>query len=261
MRIVVAGAGMVGRRLVARLGADRHDVVAIDINRETCELVASKLGVLSLCGSATDVALLEQAEISRCDVAVALMRNAADNLAFSLLAKGAGVERIIARMPHPEYRRAFEQAGVTQLIDTTGLFLEQLLLEIERPDIERVVTFAAGTGVAVSVRIPGASRVVGKAVSEIYQDRRERHVALIAAICRSLDGALVIPVGPERIRVGDELLLVGKVAEIEEAVDYFGVPRGWLRRLRPRAAPDRAPSDPTQEALDRALEPSSDLES
>ncbi|UCF10814.1 MAG: TrkA family potassium uptake protein [Candidatus Bipolaricaulota bacterium] len=255
MRVLVAGAGMVGRRLIARLSADRHDVVALDVDRDTCEMVASKLGVVTVCGNATDVTTLDQAEATGCDVAVALMRSAADNLAFALLVRGAGVPRVIARMPNPEYRTAYEHAGVTSLIDTTGLFLEHLLLEVERPDIQRVTEFASGSGVAVNVRIPKGSRVIGKTISEVYVDRSRRHSVLIAAVERSLDGALVIPVGPERLREDDVLLLVGKAAEIEEAVDYFGIRQGWLARrwsVGRRAAEE--PDESTQVALDRALE-------
>ena len=54
MRIVVAGAGLAGRRLIAGLTANRHDVSAIDLNRDICELVSSKLGVVALCGNATE---------------------------------------------------------------------------------------------------------------------------------------------------------------------------------------------------------------
>jgi trk system potassium uptake protein TrkA len=246
---------MVGRRLIARLSADRHGVTAIDVDRETCERVSSTLGVVALCGNATDVAILDQAEIARCDVAVALMRSAADNLAFTLLARGAGAPRVIARMPNPEYMTAYQQAGVTALIDTTSLFLEQLVLDIERPDIERVTEFAGGAGVVVRVRVPQGSRVIGKSVQEIHDERRQRHNALIAAVVRSLDGALVIPTGVERVRSGDVLLLVGQAAEIEEAVDAIGIRGGWLRERRAvgrRAAP--GPDEGAQVALDRALE-------
>jgi len=255
MRVVVAGAGMAGRRLIARLSADRHDVTAIDVDRSTCELVSSTLGVVTVCGNATDVAILGQAETARSGVAVALMRNAADNLAFALLARGAGVPRVIARMPNPEYSTAYQQAGVTSLIDITGLFLEQLVLEIERPDIERVTEFASGEGIVVNVRVPPRARVIGKTIDEIYSDRSWRHSVLVAAVVRALDGALVIPTGVERVRAEDVLLLVGKTGEIEEAVDYFGVRAGWLKgrwAVGRRAASE--PDETTQVALDRALE-------
>ena len=110
MRILIAGAGVTGRRLASQLSKGRHDLTVIDLRRELCEVASSQLGVSAIWGSATDVSVLEDAEIARADVAIALMREPADNLAFSLLAQSAGVNRIISRMTNPKYKSAFELA-------------------------------------------------------------------------------------------------------------------------------------------------------
>ena len=135
MRILIAGAGVTVRRLAAQLAKGRHDVTVVDLNRELCEVASSQLGVSAICGNATDVLVLEETDIGRADVAVALMRGSADNLAFSLLAHSAGVDRIIARMTNPKYRSAFELAGVTTIVDVAGLYLDQMVLEIEHPPV------------------------------------------------------------------------------------------------------------------------------
>ena len=228
MRIVVAGAGLAGRRLIASLTASRHDVTAIDLSRELCELVSSKLGVVAICGNATDIAVLEEAEIGRADVVVALMRQSADNLAFSLLAKGAGVKRIIARMPNPKYRQAYKQAGVTSIIDVAGLFLDQLLLEIEHPQIHQLATFASGKGVIVSLKVAAPSRAVGKTIPEIAAERRFPEGCAIAGLIRAQDSRWVVPSGRERLLVGDQLLLCGTVKAIAEAAEYFQTKQGLL---------------------------------
>jgi len=228
MRIVVAGAGLAGRRLIASLAASRHDVIAIDLNRDLCELVSAKLGVVALCGNATDISVLEEAEIGEAEVAVALMRQSADNLAFSLLAKGAGVERIIARMPNPKYRQAYELAGVTSIIDVAGLFLDQLLLEIEHPQIHQLASFASGNGIIVSLKVSPPSRAVGKAVREVVGDRRFPDGCVIAGLFRAQDPHPVSPIGSQRLRAEDRLVLCGPVKAIAEAAEYFQVKPGLL---------------------------------
>ena len=135
MRILIAGAGITGRRLVEELASGRNEIVVIDLDRDVCEAISSEFGVVAIQGNATDITILEEAEISRIDVAVGLMRASADNLAFSLLARGAGVERIIARMPNPKYRAAYERAGVTTILDVAGMFIDRLVFEIERPRV------------------------------------------------------------------------------------------------------------------------------
>jgi len=256
MRVVVAGAGLAGRRLIARLAADHHDVTAIDLNREVCELISSKLGVASICGNATDITTLEESEIGKAAVAVALMRQSADNLAFSLLAKSAGVGRIIARMANPKYREAYEQAGVTSIIDITGLFLDQLLLEIERPQVHEVATFGAGQGIIFQVVISKNARAAGKTVREITSERRFPRDWLIAGIFRERDGQLIIPTGEERLFPWDQILLCGAAESTKEAADYFEITRG-LRSVIGRRAKASLPDKVEQQAqneIDTAIE-------
>ena len=222
MRVVVAGAGFTGRRLIAKLVANRHDVIAVDLSHEVCEQISSQLGVIAICGNATDIASLEEAEVGRANVAVGLMGQSADNLAFALLVRGAGAERIVARLPNPKYRGAYEQAGVTSIIDIAGLYLDQLMLEIERPQVHHVAALGSGQGAIVAVRVPRNAHMVGKTIDELYGERRYRGDVLIVGIVRFRDGEVVIPKGSERLFAGDQVLLSGKTDSLRDVVDYLG---------------------------------------
>ena len=85
---MIAGGGLIGKGLAQRLVQQKHDVVVIDQDPNVCEEIYAKYGAISIQGNATDLETLESAGIERCEVAVAAMRNDADNLAFALLAKG-----------------------------------------------------------------------------------------------------------------------------------------------------------------------------
>jgi len=220
MRVVVAGAGTTGRRLVARLVADRHDVTVIDLSHEVCELISAKLGATAVRGSATDIAILEEAELAQADVAVALMGDSAANLAFSLLARGMGVPRIVARMPNPQYRTAYEQAGVTGIIDLAGLFIDAVILEIEHPQVQQVGVFADGQGIVIALYASKPNRGLGKTAAQIHSDKRFPRGCLIAGIVRN--GKVIIPPGPTAISPGDEIILSARTDTVAAAVEYFG---------------------------------------
>ena len=147
---------------------------------------------------------------------------------ISLLAKGAGVKRIIARMPNPRYRQAYEQAGVTSIIDVVGLFLDQLLLEIEHPQIHQLATFASGKGIIVSLKVPQVSRAAGKTIQEVAADRKFPVECVIAGLIRAQDNRLVVPSGRERLLAEDQLVLCGTAKAIAEAADYFQIKQGLL---------------------------------
>jgi len=231
MRIVIAGAGVVGRRLAAQLAADRHDVAIIDLNRELCDAVSAEYGVVAICGNATDIVTLEEAEVGRAAVAVALMGLSADNLAFSLLAHGAGVERIIARMPNPRYRAAYERAGVTSILDATGLFLDRLVLEIERPPVHQVATIVDGQGAIVWVAVAEGSAASGQALDDLRADRRYPRGCVVSGLLRAEGDRLLFPTGRDRLLPGDRVLLVGTIDGISRAADLLGQREGFAARL------------------------------
>jgi len=238
MRIVVAGAGVTGRRLVGQLVTGRHDLVVIDLNRELCEAVSAEYGVPALSGNATDIATLEQAELHRADVAVALMRASADNLAFALLARGAGVKRIIARMPNPKYRAAYESAGVTSILDVAGLFLDRLVFEIERPPVQQVAALEGGQGAVVWITVGKGSSGAGRPLEELRQDRRFPHGCVVAGLIRENTDRLLFPTARDRLLPGDRVLLVGTIAGLTKAADLFGERHGLsalFHRTRPSA--------------------------
>lgn len=232
MRILIAGAGITGRRLASQLAKGRHEVTVVDLNRELCELASTKLGVSAICGNATDVSVLEEAEIARADVAVALMRASADNLAFSLLAHSVGVGRIIGRMTNPKYRTAFQLAGVTTIVDVAGLYLDQMVLEIEHPQVQQVASIVGGQGLIVFVTVEEGSFAAGKTLDELRADRRFPVGCIVSGLHRADSEKLLYPTGRDRVLMGDRLLLVGSIEGLTRAADLMGSRSSLLNLFR-----------------------------
>src|SRR6056297_81888 len=137
MYIVIAGGGVVGRNLVKQL-VGKHDIVVIDLDKEVCERIYSEYGAISIQGNATKINTLKEAGLEKADIAVGVMSNDADNLAFSLLANNFGVERIMVRMRDPEYKSAYQLAGATTIAGVIDLMVEELILDIEQPEVRKV---------------------------------------------------------------------------------------------------------------------------
>jgi len=254
MRIVLAGAGITGRRLVAQLAESRHDVTVIDLNRDVCEAISTELGVVAISGNATDLSTLEEADIDRADVAVALMRANADNLAFSLLAQGAGVERIIARMPNPKYRSAYERAGVTSIVDVAGLFLDRLVLEIEHPSVHQVASLGNGAGAVVWVEVAEGSAVCGRPLEEVRGERGFPHGCVVSGLLREDSDRLHFPDGRDRLIAGDRVLLVGTIQGLTRGAELFGERKGLAAFLRKCVRRTGEPDEDAQARLEVALD-------
>lgn len=222
MYIVIAGIGTVGEGIAAKLAENRHDVVAIDVRREACDELAARHGVVAVYGSATDIGVLEDADLPRADIAVALMKNDADNLAFVLLAKHFEVPRIIVRMRDSRYRTAYEKAGATNIINPAEIFVDNMILDIEQPDFVRVAMLGEGKASIVILKIPPGSRADGKSIAEITREEDFPKDCVVAGIYRSNTNELIIPRGDRKLEIGDSIFLVADVKDIRRAASYLG---------------------------------------
>ena len=221
MYIVIAGAGLVGGGLAKRLVESGHDVVVIDKDKGVCEWLASRLGTLVVNGSATNIDVLEQAGMSKADVAVASMRADADNLSFGLLARGFDVPRVIARMRNPRYASAYKQAGVTATVDIVDVFVNQLLLAIEEPHLRQIATFGAGkASIVVDTIRPGAA-VAEMTVRQIAADEGFPSECVITGIYRPESHQFVIPRGSAKILSGDRVFLVAGRSDLRAASKFL----------------------------------------
>jgi len=223
MRIVIAGAGLVGRGLARRLAAGKHDVTVIDADRDVCEQVYSQIGVPTIHGSATSIATLEEAELDQADCAAAAMRRDSDNLCFTVLAKHMGVSRIIVRMRDPRYERAHKLAGATRVLNIVELYIHQFTWEIEEPAMEELVAFGESRASIVFVRVPEGSRAAGRTVAQIAQEAGFPDDCVIAAIFRPETGEFIIPRGQVAIEVADRVYLAAHASNIRKAARYIGV--------------------------------------
>ena len=220
MYIVIAGAGVLGRTLTRNL-IHNHDVVVIDIDQEECERIYSRYGAVSVCGNATQIHVLKDAGIEKCDVAVAAMDRDTENLAFTLLAQNFGVEKIMVRMRNPEYRNAYKLAGATNIGGVTDMLVENFTTHIEEPDIRRVVSLGNGNAEISIITIPEDSKSSGKTVSEIVNTEGFPGDCLIAGIYNQEKDKLIIPRGEKRLHGKDQIFLVATRENIRRAADFF----------------------------------------
>ena len=221
MYIVIAGAGMVGSEVVQELLGNKHDVVVIEQDKETCDKLYSKTGVVVIHGSASQIEIIKEAHIEKADLAVAATGNDATNLAFALLAKSYRVPQVIVRMRDPEYENAYQVAGVNAIVRVTDLMVNQMIMEIEKPKVRKITSIGAGKANIFMVSVPKGARVAGRKVHEIAESRRFPDDCNFIAIFNQEKEEFVIPRGQRAIQEGDELFLISAAKDINKAVDFL----------------------------------------
>mgnify|MGYP006298030171 FL=1 len=220
MYIIIAGGGIAGRNLTKSL-VQKHDVIVIEKDQAVAEKIYSRYGAVTVLGSATRIDILKEAGIEKCDVAIAVMRDDADNLSFSLLAKNFGVEKILVRMREPEYENAYEMAGATNIAATMELIVDRFITDIEEPDVRKVASLGDGKAEVSILTIPAESRISGMKISEIVSQDKFPENCVIAGIFDKAQDRYIVPRGNREIFAGNQVFLVASKDDMKRAADFL----------------------------------------
>lgn len=203
MRVVITGAGNVGRSIARELLANGHRVLLIDRDPNAIK-TDSVPDAEWLLADACEVDSLEEAQLDRCDVAIAATGDDKANLVHSLLAKTEfAVPRTVARVNHPANEWMFDEVwGVDVAVSTPRLMCALVEEAVTVGDLVRLLSFRGGHANLVEMTLPFESPRVGRRVAE----QAFPGDAVLVAILR--DGRARAPERDGALEGGDELLFV-----------------------------------------------------
>src|SRR5674476_860135 len=167
MRVVIAGAGSVGRSIARELLHNGHQVLLID--KDADDVQAARVPAATwLLADACEISSLHEANLADCDVVVATGDDKA-NLVLSLLAKTEfGVPRTVARVNNPKNEWMFDEAwGVDVAVSTPRLMTALVEEAVSIGDLVRIFTFGQGQSTMVELTLPEDSPFAGRRVGDI----------------------------------------------------------------------------------------------
>jgi len=213
MKVVVAGAGNMGRHLALDLSARGHEVTLIE--QETAPAARARHDlpetVRVVLGDACEPYVLEEAKLGEADVMVAATGDDEDNLVVSLLAKQEfAVPRVLARVNHPENEWMFtEQWGVDTAVSPPHILTALVEEAVSVGDIVRLLKLQRGKVTLVELTLQQGSEVVGRPMYELRLPLDSAIVAIVRA------EHVVIPQPETVLAAGDEVMAIA-TPEVEE---------------------------------------------
>lgn len=217
MYVIVAGGGRIGTHITRILTAKKHDVVVIDIDPEVCEAIYAETGAMTICGNATSLTSLSKAGADKADAIICLMQREADNISCALLAKSLGITKIMARLVNETYEEAYRLAGVNIIIRTVDLLINQILMELENPDVRNVTTLRGGKAQIYAVRVPPGSPVIDRTIADITHMRDFPDQCVFMGTYRDEANDFLITKGDTTLKEGDMAFLISKAEFIDAA--------------------------------------------
>ncbi len=104
MKIIVCGAGRVGRGIAERLSSEKHDITLIDSNERLVDQVSTDLEVRGICGHAPYPDVLKAAGADECEMIIAVTQEDEINMVVCQVAHSLfSVPTKIARIRANEY--------------------------------------------------------------------------------------------------------------------------------------------------------------
>ena len=213
MKVVITGAGNVGRHLATDLSDRGHEVTLIEQETATATRARQEVPneVLVVLGDACEPYVLEEAKLGEADVIVAATGDDEDNLVTSLLAKQEfAVPRVLARVNHAANEWMFtEQWGIDAAVSPPHILTALVEEAVSVGDLVRLLKLERGRVTLVELVLSEDSSVAGR---PMYELRLPVDSAIVAVI---RDGHVVIP-QPETVLVpGDELMAIA-TSEVED---------------------------------------------
>ncbi len=212
MRVVIVGAGSVGRSIARELLDNDHNVLLIDKTPAAVKVDAIPQAEWLL-ADACEIASLTEAGLADCDVVVGATGDDKVNLVVSLLAKTEyGVPRTVARVNNPKNEWMFDESwGVDVAVSTPRLMTALVEEAVSVGDLVRIFTFQRGLTTMVELTLPLDSPLAGTAVGDIAWPQDTVLVAIIRG------ERPIAPSGDDALEGGDELMLL-TVPESEDAI-------------------------------------------
>lgn len=214
MRFVFIGSGTLAV-LTGRMLAERgHEVVIIERDPATIELLQDKLDVGFIHGDGTRPAILREGDPQSTDLLFCLTHDDQSNIIASLVARSLGYRRVVTKIEDPDLEHICAELGLADSLvpmHTVGRYLADMA---EGQDIIAISDILRGDTRIYSFKVDDA---LAMAVEDLPIPDTAR------PICIYRNGEELRFVDPRtRLRVGDELVMLTRAGGLKALRQQFG---------------------------------------
>lgn len=219
MKVMIIGAGKLGKKLASAMLNGEIQITLIDSNPRVLERLKIHMDVLTVTANGARKDVLEELNISNYDLVIAVTSSDETNVLISSMAKKLGCKRSVARVRNPEYAYQLEYMKKLYNIDHVINPEQATANEIMRYLMESYSfyfdEYAKGKVSVVNLNIRNLPAFVDHAI----KDLEIMNEIVIVAISRN--GDIIIPDGDIVLKENDILYIMGQKNKIKDIADLL----------------------------------------
>lgn len=200
--IMILGGGNVGYYLADRLSKGKVSVTILEQDRERCQELSEKLkNVLIIHGDGTDIHLLEEEMLSSMDAFVGATGYDEENLLMALMAKQAGVPKVISKISRANYTKIIDRLGIDAALNPIYITASNILKLVRGGKVVSVALLLGGNAEVTEIIVDENMPFIDKPLAELNLPKG----VIIGAIVRK--GQVIIPKGNSVIKPNDRIVV------------------------------------------------------
>lgn len=233
MRIIIAGAGEVGFHLAKLLAYEKQDIVLIDTDRDKLTQVTNSLDVAVVNGNATYFSVLEEAQVSKASLVLAVTSSEETNLACAIIAKHLGAKRTVARISNIEFllkkeKAALKQMGIDELISPESLAAREIKRLLKETAVTDTFDFDHGLLSLVGINVEEGSALNNKSIAELSHLNPDQNFITVAIL---RNNQTIIPRGNTVFKLNDHAYFIAEPDGIERVLSFTPMERRNIKNV------------------------------
>ncbi|MDA3911539.1 MAG: Trk system potassium transporter TrkA [Bacteroidales bacterium] len=226
-RIIIAGAGEVGKYLAKMLSKENHNITVIDTDNERLAAIGSQYDLMTVLGSGSSFETLEEAKTKGVDLFIAVTHSEEVNLISAVLAKRLGAKKTIARIDNLEYihplrRMHFINMGVDRMIYPEKIAAQEIISLIRQTGTNQIFEFSGGRLKLFVVTLDKDAPIVNMSLKEASAFSKRIDYRAVAI---ERDNKTIIPGGDDILRSGDNVYVITSPEGIDSLLKNSGKER------------------------------------
>ncbi len=233
MKIVIAGAGDVGKHLAKLLAYENQDIAIIDLNQERLRQIGNQIDVATIRGNATSYQVLKDADVSHADLLISVTDSEEVNLATAVIAKQLGAKKTVARITNEEFlfRKDIldlKRVGIDELISPESLAAREIKRLLRIAAVTDTFEFDQGLLSMIGISLDRHSHLVGKTLAETSRMNPDNSFITVAIL---RDNKTIIPHGNTRLEVNDHVYFITQPNGVDRVLDLTGKKQFDIKNL------------------------------